>query len=254
MSDKKIYHLHIPRTSGKSISDALRTTFDKNMFTIVPLHDHGNRLIYDSSIFLDRPYISGHFGINPIIENKENLDVFSIVRDPVDHCLSVAAYVAATADRQMSNEFLEEFLYGSITPFGSNELFSSSGNIQSKMLFCRMAMADSSIVALRDADVSNKLNVIFIESDMPDEKEMINKIKLINIFALQNRHQAVSWLDNKLRKSYGFGIDLSINQISNCSNMNGFIPDKSHIAEIRNRSEIDVFVHRLATERNRISA
>jgi hypothetical protein len=217
------------------------------------LHDYGHLEMYDNSIFLDRPYISGHFGTNPIIESKEDLDVFSIVRDPVGHYLSVAAYVAATAGKKMSNEFLDEFLYGHITPFGSNELFSSSGNIQSKMLFCRMAIADGSVVALRDDDVANKLNIVFIESDMPSETEMISKIKLMNIFSLQNRHQAVSWLDSKMLESYGFGIDSSINHVSNCSNMNGFIPNKSHIKEIENRSEIDTYVHRLVNERGRIS-
>lgn len=254
MNNKKIYHLHIPRTSGKSICDALRTTFDKGMVSGAPLHDYGNLQMYDDSFFLDRPYISGHFGVNPIIKNKENLDVFSIVREPVNHYLSVAAYVACSAKEKMSNEFLEEFLYGNITPFGSNELFSNSGNIQSKMLFCRMAMADISVVALRDDDVSNELNIVFIESDMPNEKEMVNKIREMNIFAMQNRHHAISWLDNKLRESYGLSIDSSINEISNCSNMNGFVPDKSHIKEIKNRSEFDTYVHQVVTERGRISA
>lgn len=252
MNNKKIYHLHIPRTSGKSISDALRNTFDKNMFTIAPLHDHGSRQIYDSSLFLDRPYISGHFGINPVIENKNNLDVFSIVRDPIEHYLSIATYVAATSKTKISNEFLDEFMYGYVTPYGSNELFSSVGNIQSKMLFCRIAVADGSVVALRDYDVPNSSNIIFIESDMPSEKEIVNKIKQMNIFALQNRHKAISWLDEKIFNSYGFRIDSSIHGLSNNLDRTGFIPDKSHIKEIENRSQIDRYLYRMVLELDRM--
>ena len=254
MNNKKIYHLHIPRTSGKSICDALRESFNKNMWSRTPLYDYGHLPMYDDSLFLDRPYISGHFGVNPIIENKENLDVFSIIREPVSHYLSVAAYVAAMSQEKMSSEFLDEFMYGYFTPFGANELFSSSGNIQSKMLFCRMAMADESVVALLNCNIRNKQSIVFIESDMPSEKEIIDKIKLMNIFSLQNRHQAISWLDNKLQESCGLSIDSSINQISNCSNMDGFVPDKSHIREIKNRSEIDTYVYRVVTERGRINA
>jgi hypothetical protein len=229
-------------------------TFDKNMFIQEPLHDYGQLIIYDNSLFGDRPYISGHFGINPIIENEYNLDVMSIVRDPIDHYLSVAAYVAATAQMKMSNDFLEEFLYGYVTPFGSNELFSSSGNIQSKMLFCRIAIADSSVVAVRDGDVANESNLVFIESDMPDEKKIADKIKLFNIFTLQNRHKAVSWLDNKIFNLYGFRIDSSINLVSNCSNNSGFTPDKSHIKEIESRSQIDRHLYQVVLEMDKMRA
>lgn len=254
MNNKKIYHLHIPRTSGKSISDGLRTTFDKNMFSQQKLFGHGDLRIYDSAAFVDRPYISGHFGINPIIENKDGLDVFAIVREPVEHFLSIAAYVASTSQTKMSNEFLDEFLYGGITAFGSNELFASSGNIQSKMLFCRMAIADASVVARRDIDVSNKLNIIFIESDMPGETEITNRAKLMNIFSLRNRHYSVSWLNNKVLSLYGFGIDASINLVSNRSNTDGFIPDKSHMREIENRTQIDRHLYRVVLEMDKIRA
>ncbi len=246
---QRIYHLHIPRTSGRVVCDALYRTFGKNR--ILPDSGDGDNqsLMYDGDALKDRPFVSGHYAKNPIVESNEMFDVFSIVRDPVQHYVSVASYVSARSESKMSNEFMDEFLYGYVTPFGANELFSNSGNLQAKMLFCRIALADESVVSLRDQDVPNNQNIIFIESDIPSETEIKNQIQEMNIFTLANRRKAVEWLDKKIFSDYGFGIDDSVNAVSNCSEMNGFTPDIGHIREILRRSEIDQYVYRLVNEK-----
>ncbi len=251
---KRLYHLHIPRTSGMGICHALwKTFYDNGMIDRYSPNTHESPMMYEDEEMRDLPFISGHFAKNPIIYNSEGFEVFSIVREPIEHYLSVAAYVSASTGKPMSNEYMDEFLFGNITPFGVNELFSNSGNLQAKSLFCRIGFIDKSIVALRDEDVVNDLNVVFVEKDMPTEDEMRNQINSMNIFALQDRAKAVAWLDNKIFRLYGFGINSSVNNISNCSKMSGFTPDKSHIREIKNRSEIDDYVYGIVKEKTRDS-
>lgn len=250
---KRIYHLHIPRTSGMVICNALYKTFiDNEMLDGTPSHE-SPAIMYDHEKMIEKPFISGHFAKNPIVCSDGAFEVFSIVRDPVEHYLSIAAYVSVSTGKCMSNEYMDEFLHGYITPFGVNELFSYSGDLQAKSLFCRIGFADKSIVALRDEDVVNDLNIVFVEKDMPTENEIKNQINSMNIFSLQDRAKAVNWLDNKIFQLYGFRIDSSVNNVANCSKMNGFIPDKSHIKEIKKRSEIDDYVYRIVNEKTRDS-
>ena len=242
---KKLYHLHIPRTSGKGICDALWKTFDveHSWYTQEP------HLMYEQKEMSKLPFISGHFAKNPIVENVDGFEVFSMVRDPVEHYVSIAAYVSESTKFEMSNEFMDEFMYGNITPFGANELFSNSGNIQSKMLFCRIALAGKSFVSLRDGDVANEKNTVFIESDMPSENDIRDLIGSMNLFALPDREMAIDWLGESVLKSHGFFLDKSIHDITNRSKKNGFKPDTSHIKEIKRRSEIDSYLYGLVQER-----
>jgi hypothetical protein len=205
--------------------------------------------MYEKEEMSELPFISGHFAKNPIVDNADSFEVFSIVRDPVEHYVSVAAYVSTSTGLEMSNEYMDEFMYGNITPFGVNELFSNSGNIQSKMLFCRIALADKSFVSLRDDDVQNEKNIVFIEEDIPNEDDIKDLIGSMNLFALPDRGAAIDWLGANLLKSHGFSLDKSIYDTTNCSIKNGFKPDISHIREIKRRSEIDEHLYGLVQER-----
>ena len=73
MNDKKIYHLHIPRTSGYGIANALEKTFSEQGFH---LRKPTQSEIFLQDTFNDNPYISGHFASNPIFQNQNNYDVF----------------------------------------------------------------------------------------------------------------------------------------------------------------------------------
>ncbi len=241
----RIYHLHIPRTSGKSVCDALYGTFvDAGL--LCKINNIGdNRLMYDKKSFTDIPFVSGHFATNPVVVEDEKFDVFSFVREPISHYMSIASYVCSKSNRVMSSEFMEEFLYGYITPFGANELFSNSGNLQSKMLFCRIGLADSSVVSLRDDDVQSRENIVFIESDMPSEEDIKNKIENMFIFTLDNRHIGIEWLRKKILLDHGLNLDESIKDVSNSSFKNNFTPDISHVREILSRCNIDSMVYHL---------
>jgi hypothetical protein len=204
--------------------------------------------MYEDEETSELPFVSGHFAKNPIVNRADSFEVFSIVRDPVEHYVSIAAYVSVSTGLEMSNEYMDEFMYGNITPFGVNELFSNSGNIQSKMLFCRIAFADKSFVSLRDDDVRNEKNIVFLEEDMPNEDGVKELISSMNLFALPDREMAIDWLGANVLRSHGFYLDKSIHDVTNCSEKNGFKPDISHIREIKRRSEIDEYLYRLVQE------
>ena len=225
-----------------------RTFHNQGLVKFIP-NTHESHLMYEDEKDDELPFISGHFAKNPIINNQNDLEVFSIVRDPVEHYVSIAAYVSISTGLEMSNEYMDEFMYGDITPFGVNELFSNSGNIQSKMLFCRIAFVDKSLVSLRDDDVKNEKNIVFIEKDMPKENDIKEIISSMNIFTLRNRDRAIDWLSGNIFKSHGFPLDKSIYEITNSSKKNGFKPDISHIKEIKRRSEFDEYVYRLVSEK-----
>lgn len=244
---KKLYHLHIPRTSGRSICDALWKTFHSRGIAEPNIEE--SPLMYKEQEMSELSFLSGHFAKNPIVENIDAFEVFSIVRDPVEHYVSIAAYISESTEFEMSNEFMDEFMYGNVTPFGANELFSNSGNIQSKMLFCRIAFVDKSFVSLRDGDVVNEKNTVFIESDMPNENDIKDLIGSMNLFPLPDREMAIDWLKARVLKSHGFSLHKSIHDITNHSKKNGFKPDISHIREIKRRSEIDEYLYGLVRER-----
>jgi hypothetical protein len=204
--------------------------------------------MYDHSAMIDLPFISGHYARNPIIENYDNLDVFSIVRDPVEHYVSVAAYVCFGNRDKMSNEYMDEYLYGNITPFGYKEMFGNSGNLQSKMLFCRIVLMDKSVVALRDADCQNE-NIIFIENDMPNQEDIKMLIKTMNVFSFTDRGNAIHWLKEKISNSHSLVLDESIHNITNSMPRNEFKPDISHIREIRRRSQVDEYLYKMVLEK-----
>ena len=246
---KRLYHLHIPRTSGLGICHSLWKTFNNNGLPSDVFSPDVSTLMYDHEAMIGYPFISGHFAKNPITESEDDLNVFSLVREPVEHYLSIAAYVSKSAGQKMSNEYMDEFLYGNITPFGVNELFSNSGNIQAKMLFCRIAFADKSLVALSDDDVQNDKNVVFMESDIQNEEKIKDSIGSMNLFTLKDRGKAIEWLQDTMLKSHGFGLDSTVYNVVNSSEMDGFTLDISHVREIEQRSEIDSYVYRLVSEK-----
>jgi hypothetical protein len=248
MNDKKIYHLHIPRTSGYGIANALEKTFSEQGFH---LHKPTQSEIFSQDTFRDNPYVSGHFASNPYFQNKNAYDVFSIIREPVQHYLSIAKYVAKSGNVEFDNYFLEEFMWGNVTPFGANELFSSSGNIQSKMLFCRLATCDESVVALREIDVASNVNLVFIESDLPEPSAISECIESMNLFCMEDREIAINWLADKVKFTHGFTLSenayLKMNSISS---QDIEISNRTKL-EILERSYLDVLLYDLVKSKHR---
>jgi hypothetical protein len=240
---RKIYNLHIPRTSGSSVNMALAETFMSK-----EEHDPRERLLETiSNSDYDRfPYLSGHFGTNPIIENPGKFEVFSLIREPISHYLSVAAYTAKATGVDFDNDYLSAYMWEHQTPFGQNELFSASGNIQSKMLFCRIAICDKSVVAMNDTDVAHEENLIFIESDLPPIDKIAERVTEMNIFTVEQRHLATGWLAKRIEQLYGMKLARSIDVVSNSvfadAGKNFTLADSCR-SEIVKRSQMDLVLY-----------
>lgn len=77
----KIYHIHVPRTGGRYISNL----FDNNGYKV---HFEQSRNFYKNSIIeelLTYPYYE-------TLYNFEDIPTFIVIRDPIDRFVSVASY------------------------------------------------------------------------------------------------------------------------------------------------------------------
>jgi hypothetical protein len=84
---KQLYFLHIPKTAGRTIAlNVLEQTKNLDVpiyINNIPPHDVN---------FSNKVFISAHFGTYPIIQNPD-IDVATVLRDPLDRCLSNFNYL-----------------------------------------------------------------------------------------------------------------------------------------------------------------
>lgn len=246
----RIYHLHIPRTSGTGILYSIHRSFalDRTKKGITSNHRTTPEIfefIYDHEQMSDWPVISGHFGRNPVDENNGNLSVFSIIREPVDHFVSLAAYRAMTAKKHFDYSFFDKFLNGDFEGLLDNQLFSSRGNLQTKMLTCRI-FDIWEIIGEKTNTQSEAKNhhVWFVESDLPSTpEELIAAVSDFNLFPMEKRHFAESWLIDKFIECFNVELILNTNEKTNASIRNGFYPSPEQIKEIINRNNLDMALY-----------
>lgn len=254
---KKLYHLHIPRTSGTGILYAINNSFkihksktNTNSFKPPEIF----QFVYDHDVMQFWPLISGHFAINPIIENKENIDVFSIVRNPIDHFISIAAYRAMSSQEQFDNLFLDKFIEGEYDlPIGC-DLFSSRGNLQTKMLTCKSVsiaqfMGEEFIKGRKDKSI--KYGIWFVNSDMPkNQKELIEKIKTFKLFEINQRKEINKYLKYQLKEKFDVDfIQLNDFEKTNSSVRNNVKPSPLQEKEILKRNEMDLILYEYVQSR-----
>lgn len=243
----KLYHLHIPRTGGTNILYAMQKSFGINADMTWP---EIFEVIYSHEKLKNNGFISGHFALNPILQNHE-IKTFSVVREPIDHFISVAAYRAASSNKEFNNKILDVFLEKYQLFCFSSDVFGLSGNLQTKHLTCRLI---NFCELLTDEDVAEleatsgtigdiKKSIIFEESSFPaDEAELLRKIENIKLFKFYERDKINSYLNQALDV---FGVrfcGVSQNQV-NSSVKNMFKPSPQQIKEIKNRCEMDLILY-----------
>lgn len=243
----KLYHLHIPRTSGTGILYSIQKSFalSKNNKEHSKSFPEIFEFYYDKEKMKNWPLISGHFAINPIIENNQEIDVFSIIRKPVDQFVSIAAYRAMSANKKFDIAVLDEFLEGKEdSPLGC-KLFSSDGNLQTKMLTCRIFPIKEIFEKLGCHVLGFNPNpMFFTESDMPtNEDELINKIKNIKLFEINERELINNYLIKQFKEKFKCDFISAGNHKVNSSVRSTVIPSPSQIREIENRNQMDMVLY-----------
>jgi hypothetical protein len=248
----KLYHLHIPRTSGTGILYAIHKSFymdreKKGLLQEINQVPEIFEFSYDHKKMADWPAISGHFAINPIIENYGKIDTFSIVREPVDHFVSIAAYRALSSKKTFNHETLDEFLEGVHNqPFGCR-LFSSHGNLQTHMLACR-TVSISKILGIDNEDNNIGLHrlegIWFVEEDMPkSDEQLISKIEQIQLFELNDRENINKYLKYQFKTKFDVNFVGVAPEKTNSSIRNGITPTPEQKREILKRSHFDLVVY-----------
>ena len=249
-----LYYLHIPKTSGTGISNAVYQTLKQPSNNFVkhnaqPIKEEisswGNDVFtYDNEQMHCLDFLSGHFAINPLIANNYNLDTFSIIREPVDHFVSLAAYRAMLLNREFNNIFLDDFISGVYDDILCTSIFGSGGNLQTKFLTCRMFDLFENDKILANHWVLSPQTMVFCESDLPKtEKELLARIKSINLFEMNQRPLINEYLINVFKNKWnivflGLGLEKA-----NTSIRNGLKPSPKQIAEIADRCNLDMIIY-----------
>lgn len=244
----KLYHLHIPRTGGTNILYAMQKSFgiDANMAWPGIFE-----FIYNHEKLKNNGFISGHFALNPILQNHE-IKTFSVVREPIDHFISVAAYRAASNNKEFNNKTLDAFLEEYQLFCFSSDVFGLSGNLQTKHLTCRLInfrelFTDKDVAELKTTTgtVGNiEESIIFEEGSFPaDEAELLKKIENIKLFKFYERDKINSYLHQVLNNVFGVQFcGISKNQV-NSSVRNMMMPSPQQIREIENRCKMDLILY-----------
>jgi hypothetical protein len=184
-----IYQLHIPRTSGVFIRNALYSYSKENNKKLLS----GHNFEIDIKEFKTSDYITGHYGLTPVPYVSKS---FTILRDPAERSFSYLKYVWKA-------------LYGHLAIDDAFEYFLNDKNIidvisnqQSKFLTSDIDLelynnntkniADHFLsgwaLTIKDVDVESVLNSINknnIEVLFFDDKELYKKV--FNIFKLENK-------------------------------------------------------------------
>ena len=254
-----LYHLHIPRTSGTGILYAIHKSFELDRYK-KGLDKYENQtpgifeFSYNHTTMSEWPTISGHFAINPILHNDSSLETFSVIREPVDHFVSIAAYRAMSSRREFTNEILDKFLDGKYETIFGCKLFSSDGNLQTKMLTCRMVEINAVLdVGDESPGVSIQPNgAWFVESDLPTgEKELIDRIKDITIFEINERMAVEKYLTYQFKDKFNVEfVGLGLEKM-NSSVRAGIKPSPSQKKEILERSKLDVMLYEHITSQRK---
>lgn len=84
---KQLYFLHIPKTAGRYISENIKESLDKHNIS-----HHITNHFPNNNNFVNKSYISMHAGTYPI-EKISDLDVATIVRNPIDARVSYFNFI-----------------------------------------------------------------------------------------------------------------------------------------------------------------
>lgn len=228
--NKKIYFLHIPKTSGMKmqyeILESSKSPEAKNSPCVYLPGEF--EFVFNPEIANYYNIICGHFGRNPI-DTVDNLFTFSILRNPFDQYISLAKYAAAQQSIEFTEEFLDLFITNNNDFFSQFEGMSGCDNPQSSFLFSKTSYIE------RLSGYAEK--VVFV--DKPKSYlDMKEKLVGITIGTVEKRFLLVDEVNKVLRKEYNFEIQNN-NKIVNSTPPVSFKISNRHRKIIDEKTEID---------------
>lgn len=226
-----LYFLHIPKTSGLSITQEITRIYSKKIFDGRDFFPVNNEPANPFTPITPIKIILGHFALNPfdLIEFDYS---FSIIREPVSRLISLFAYHHRIDESNLSNKKLfMDFVFGTHPKIDAVEFagFDGQPNSQSSYLSTKTYLDEQSF---RNLPKSPSIKKVF---------ESIRENN-IDVFTLDNRGNLVT----KLSVMFGSKVD---NIHSNASPKVGFELNKSEISEILKLNSIDQELYETVRER-----
>jgi hypothetical protein len=248
MQSKKIYFLHIPKTSGMKMQyELLESSVDPKSINSPSVYIPGEfEFVFNPAIADGHNIICGHFGRNPI-NSLSDIFTFSMIREPLEQYLSLARYAAKQAEVDFDEEFLDAFINNDNDAHSRFEGMSGCDNPQSCFLYSQI----SNIEGPNGLDENGRLRfeerkTVFLEKPKTYE-DVKERTENMLLGTMENRLILVRAL-NKILKTY-FNIELNINQtVLNSTPKMSFMISKRHRALIENKTWIDVELYKKISE------
>ena len=246
---KKLYFLHIPKTSGIKMQyeliDASLGSLSKREIKVYAQdanrseHRGGKfEFVFDPSIADSYDIICGHFARNPIAL-VDDLITFSIIREPFEQYLSLAKYAAVQSGIDFTEEFLDSFLNNDDEFNTQFEGISGCDNPQSCFLFSKIACIENEPYFDSYGNlVEAKYQAFFVEKPK-SYSELSKRLGKIIIGTLENRTFFVERINNILFDLYGIKISNN-DSVINETPKPTFRISKQHKSKIYSKIEIDL--------------
>lgn len=226
-----IYHLHIPRTAGIHIKNHVLPHL---IVSGVP-HFVSNRTFIDVEKIKDSKFVGGHFGLMPLdYMNKENLTIFTTIRNPVDRFISYFKYTTGIVRAgKEADEKLEEWLYGNQAEVQSN--------LQTKFLIGKTDINEFNKNFNYFQNTVN--NGWYLKDINQDHNTAISNLKNINYYTLEDLNLFKEDMNKVLKKEFGFEAFKHRNDLSNRSPDIGIELNKKQINRIEELNKMDMEVY-----------
>jgi hypothetical protein len=238
------YFLHIPRTSGESITEEISISLDDEQRKDF-LAGHLACLPFKNSpysVFTEGEY---RFRKKKIIEFS-----FSLIREPLERLISAHSYVCFgknDIEGMRNKEYFLQTVRGQVQTSRPFPGFDGKPNMQCAYLYSEMIFpedgglkGDSSSSALRDLSPHPK-----------SLEDVLNSITLnnINVYTMENRAKCVSDVNGYIYHKYGRKINGEV--FKNRSASVGFTLNKAETDEIRDLNSLDykLYEHFLSHEK-----
>ncbi len=240
MQSKKIYFLHIPKTSGMKMQyELLESSADPKSINSPSVYlPRDFEFVFDPAIADKYNIICGHFGRNPINVLSDAF-TFSMIREPLEQYLSLARYAAKQAGVDFDEEFLDAFINNDNDTHSRFEGMSGCDNPQSCFLYSKIAKIEGPIGLSESGGlIFEEQKTVFLEKPKTYE-EVRERTEDILLGTLENRVILVNSL-NKILKTY-FNIKIEISKaVLNSTPKMPFKVSKRHKKLIENKTWIDV--------------